>query len=76
MANGSSKNFPTLDKFCNGDFNKFFLLLRKGIHPHEYMDSWESFDENIIPPKQAFYSELNLEYTTEKDYEYVKKVYI
>ena len=27
LING--KNFPTLYKFCNGDLNKFFLLLRK-----------------------------------------------
>ena len=52
---------------------KFFLLLRKGIYPYEYMDSWERFDENIIPPKEAFYSKLNLESITDKDYEHVKK---
>ena len=39
------------------------------------MDSWERFDENIIPPKEAFYSELNLENITDKDYEHVKKVW-
>ena len=38
------------------------------------MDSWERFDENTIPPKEAFYSELNLENITDKDYEFVKKV--
>ena len=75
VANESIKNFPTLYKFCNGDLNKFFLLLRKGIYPYEYMDSWERFDENTIPPKEAFYSELNLENITDKDYEYVKKVW-
>ena len=69
------KFFPTLHKFWNGDLNKFFLLLRKGIYPYEYMDSWERFDENTIPPKEAFYSELNLENITDKDYEYVKKVW-
>ena len=37
---GSSKNFPTLYKFCNDDLHKFFLLLRKGIYPYEYMGSW------------------------------------
>ena len=63
--------FPTLYKFW--DLNKFFLLLRKGIYPYEYMDSWERFDENTIPPKEAFYSELNLENITDKDYEHVKK---
>ena len=39
------------------------------------MDSWEKFDENTIPPKKVFYSELNLENITDKDYEYVKKVW-
>ena len=59
-VNGSSKYFPTFfPKFCNGDLNKFFLLLIKGIYPYEYMDRWERFDENTIPPKEAFYSELN-----------------
>ena len=62
-------------KFCNGDLNKFFLLLRKAIYPYAYMDSWERFDENKIPPKEAFYSELSLENTTDKDYEHVKKVW-
>ena len=55
--------------------NKFFLLLRKGICPYEYMDSWERFDENIIPPKEAFYSKLSLDNITDKDYEHVKKVW-
>ena len=75
LTNESIKNFPTLYKFCNGDLNKFFLLLRKGIYPYEYIDSWERFDENTIPPKEAFYSELNLENITDKDYEHVKKVW-
>ena len=75
LANKSIKNFPTLYKFCNGDLNKFFLLLRKGIYPYEYINSWERFDEKTIPPKEAFYSELNLNNTTDKDYEHVKKVW-
>ena len=69
------KNFPTLYKFCNGDLNKIFLLLRKGIYPYEYMNSWERFGKNTIPPKEAFYSEFNLESTSDADYEHVKKVW-
>ena len=38
------------------------------------MDSWERFDENTIPPKEALYSELNLENITDKKYELVKKL--
>ena len=75
LPNESLKNFPTLYKFCNGNLNKFFLLLRKGIYPYEYIDNWERFDEKTVPPKEAFYSELNLENITDKDYEHVKKVW-
>ena len=52
-----------------------FPLLRKGIDPYEYMDSWERFDENTMPPKEASYSKLSLENITDKDYEHVKKVW-
>ena len=75
LTNESIKNFPTLHKFCNGDLDKFFLLLRKGIYTYQYMDSWERFDENTIPPKEAFYSELNLGGISDADYEHVKKVW-
>ena len=64
-----------MHKFCNGDINKLFLLLRKGVYPYEDMDSREKFDETSIPPREAFYSELNLEDITDKDYEHVEKVW-
>ena len=41
----------------------------------EYMDSWERFDETSLPDKEAFYSELNLEDITDKDYEHAQKVW-
>ena len=34
--------------------NKFILLLRKGLYPYEYMDSWERFDETSLPDKKFF----------------------
>ena len=39
LTKKSIKNSPTLYKFCNGDLNKFFLLLRKCIHDLEYIVS-------------------------------------
>ena len=39
------------------------------------MDSWERLDENTIPPKETFYSELNLEGINDADYVHVKKVW-
>ena len=31
------KRLANIYEFCNGDFNKFILLLRKGVYPYEYM---------------------------------------
>ena len=39
------------------------------------MDSWERFDETSLPDKTAFYSELNLEDITDKDYLHAQKVW-
>ena len=41
-------------KECNGDLNKFVMLLRKGVYPYEYMDSWERFIETSLPLKRIF----------------------
>ena len=68
------KNFQTY-QFCNGDLNKFVLMLRKGVYPYEYMDSWEKFDETFLPPKKYFYSELNEEDISDADYLRAQKVF-
>ena len=62
-------------KFCNGDINNFVLLLRKGVYPYDYMDSWEKFNETSLPAKKDFYSELTLEDISDKDYEHAQKVF-
>ena len=41
--------FSNKYKFCNGDINKFILLLRKGVYPYKYMNSWERFNETLLP---------------------------
>ena len=43
------------------------MLLRKGIYPYEYMDSWERFDEKLLPNKDTFYSSLNMENIADAD---------
>ena len=52
----------------------FVLLLKKGVYPYEYMDSWERFDETSLPDKEAFYSSLNMEDITDVDYRHAKRV--
>ena len=39
------------------------------------MDSWEKFDENTLPPKEAFYCNLNLEDISDEDYMHAQKVW-
>ena len=69
------EKFPRTYKFCSDNINKFVLLLRKGVYPYEYMDSWERFNETSLPPKKSFYSELNLEDISNKDYLLAQKVW-
>ena len=62
------KKFKNTYSFCNNDLNKFILLLRKGVYPYEYMDSWEKFNETSLPSKEDFYSNLNMEDVDDIDY--------
>ena len=73
--NEAIRNFPNTYRFCIGDLNKFILFLRKGVYPYEYMDTWEKCDETQLPDKKAFYSKLDLEDITDKDYEHAQKVW-
>ena len=54
---------------------KNLLLLRKGVYLYEDMDNWEKFDETTIPPKEAFYSKLNLKGISDAPYAHVQKVW-
>ena len=62
------KRFASTYKFCNGNLNKFILLLRRGVYLYEYMDNWERFDETILPSGESFYSNLNMENIDDIDY--------
>ena len=69
------KKFPNLYQLCNKDLDKFALLLRKGVYPYEYMDKWNIFNEESLPDKEYFYSELNKENITDEDYAHAQKVW-
>ena len=73
--NGLNKKFPNTYQFCNRDVNKFVLVLRKGVFPYEYIDSWEKFDETSPPDKEAYYSKINEEGIRNTDYAHTQKVW-
>ena len=69
------KSFASTYEFCNGNLNKFILLLRKGVYPYEYMDNRERSDEMSLPNKESFYSNLNMENIEDIDYRHGNNVF-
>ena len=78
------KKFKNAYSFCNDDtaepssserINKFVLLLRKGVYPHENVDNWERFSEISLPSKKDFYSNLNMEDISDIDYRHANNVF-
>ena len=68
------KIFASTFEFCGRDFNKFCLMLRKGVYSYEYMDSWKRYDEIQLPKKDNFYSNLNMGDIADADYKHTKNI--
>ena len=51
------------------------MLLRKGVHPYEYMDSWKRFEKELLPDKEVFYSSLNMGGIIVVNYRHAKEVF-
>ena len=69
------KRFASTYKFCNKNLNKFILLLGKGVYPYEYMDNWERFNKTLLPSKESFYSNFNMENIDDIDYRHGSNVF-
>ncbi|XP_034266860.1 uncharacterized protein LOC117661806 [Pantherophis guttatus] len=74
VSANKSEDFQIMARF-ESSREKRELLLRKGVYPYEYMDSWERFTESQLPPKEAFYSKLTDEHVSEADYIHAQKVW-
>ena len=69
------EDFRGVYEFCEGDLEKFVLLLRKDVYLYEYMDSWEKFEETSLPVKKDCYNKLSSTDISDYDYEHAKKVW-
>ena len=58
------ERFKNTFKFSNNDINKFIFLLRKIVYHYEYMDGLEKFNEALLPEKEEFDSNLNMQNIT------------
>ena len=50
-------------------------MIRKCAYPYGYMNSWKKFEETSLPPKDAFYSRLNMKGISDQDYEHAQQVW-
>ena len=71
LACGNNKFFG----FEDYNQSQYKLLIQKGIYPYEYMDDWDKFRENVLPPNEAFYSKLATAGVNEEDYEHARRVW-
>ena len=53
---------------------KLDLMVRKGVYPYDYMDSFDKFNDKL-PIKEEFYSILNDEHISDEDYENAQDVW-
>ncbi|XP_050523883.1 uncharacterized protein LOC126895735 [Daktulosphaira vitifoliae] len=51
------------------------LVTHKGVYPYEYTDSWAKLDETVLPPRDAFYSQLNESNIDDDDYRHATEVW-
>ena len=61
----------TSKKFKN---QKLDLMAQKGVYPYDYMDSFDKFNEKL-PTKEDFFSNMNNEHITDKDYQHAQTVW-
>ena len=43
------------------------------VYPYQYMNSWKRLNETLLPEKEDFYSNLNMEDITNADYKHEKE---
>ena len=75
LTNSLVKGGQKLTGFEDYSKDQYALLVRKGVHPYEYMTSWDRFAETQLPCKQAFHSSLKMSDICECDYEHAQKVW-
>ncbi len=51
------------------------LLKQKGVFPYEYMTDFSKLSATSLPPKEAFYSQLNDKHISDEDYAHARKVW-
>ena len=72
VSNMPKESFKYTSEVFEG--KEFDLMVRKGVYPYDYMDSFDKFNEKL-PSKEEFYSLLNDEPISNEDYEHAQNVW-
>lgn len=72
VSNLSKESLKYTSKSFKGE--KLDLMVRKGVYPYDYMDSFEKFNHKL-PSKEDFYSILNDQHISNEDYEHAQNVW-
>ena len=75
LTNNLVKDSQKLTGFEDYSGEQYELLIRKGVYPYEYMTSRDKFEETKLAPKEAFYSNFNMNDIVDKDYSHAQKVW-
>ena len=73
VSNLPKEAFKYTSKKFNG--KKLDLISHKGTYPYDFMDSFEKFNKTELPTQEEFYSILNNEHITDKQYEHAQNVW-
>ena len=71
--NLTKDQFKNIKSYYSG--KQLDLLLRKGVYPYDWMNSIDKLSETQLPPQESFYSKLNDEGISDKDYLHAKEVW-
>jgi hypothetical protein len=67
--NHLKNKYPQLNK---DDLN---FIIRKGVFPYEYLDTFDKLNDTKLPNKRSFYSSIKGKHISHKDYDRAKRVY-
>ena len=51
------------------------LMKKKGVYPYDYMNSFKKFEDSRLPKKEDFFSVMNNEHITDKEYQHAQNVW-
>ena len=51
------------------------LMIKKGVYPYDYMNSFKKFEDDKLPKKEDFFSIMNNKHITDEEYQHAENVW-